>query len=131
MAFMARSQRPPRRLEAGRLRETITIRRQQDVPDGKGGFVRDWSEFATVRAEVISQSGREAVIANTLQGVSTYRITIRSRPSWRNGGGPQARDQVLWRGQELNIVAPPADPNGFGEALVFIADTSTPQGAAI
>ena len=123
---------PPRRLAAGRLREVITIRRQADVPDGKGGYIRDWVDFAKdIRAEVINQSGREAVIANTLQGVSTYRITIRSRPSWRSGGGPQASDQVLWRGQELNIVAPPADPNGFGEALVFVADTSTPQGAAI
>lgn len=124
--------RPPRRLEAGRLREVITIRRETDVPDGSGGYERSWVDFAKdIRAEVINQSGREAVIATTLQGVSTYRITIRSRPSWRNGGGPQASDQVLWRGLELNIVAPPADPNGFGEALVFIADTSAPQGATI
>jgi SPP1 family predicted phage head-tail adaptor len=116
-------------LAAGRLREKITIRRQADVPDGEGGFVRSWTDFATVWAEVWNQSGREAVIGATLTGVSTFRITIRMQPVWRNGGGPQAADQVLWRGLELNIIAPPADPTGRGEALMFMADTSAPQGA--
>lgn len=119
------------RLDPGRLRERITIRRGADVPDGRGGYTRSWTDLAKVWAEVINVSGREAVIGQTLTGVSSFRVTIRMQPAWRNGGdaAPQASDQVAWRGLELNIVAPPADPNGLGEAMMFIADTSAPQGA--
>lgn len=118
-------------LAAGRLRDRIVIRRLADVSDNKGGFTRSWTTIAECMAEVINLSGREAVIGSTLQGLSTYRITIRMSPAWLDGGdaAPRASDQVQWRGPELNIIAPPADPNGRREALVIMADTSVPQGA--
>jgi head-tail adaptor len=61
---------------AARMRNEITIRRSVDVPDGHGDFDTTWQEVSTVRVEVISQNGREAVISSALQGVSSYRITI-------------------------------------------------------
>jgi len=113
-------------LEAGRLRETIAIRRWDDTPTGKGGYTRAWQTvtgLGALRAEVIGISGRESVVANALQGIATYRITIRYREGIRAG------DQIKWRGQELNILAPPSDPTGRRELLQILADTSTPQGA--
>lgn len=111
-------------LAAGRLRQLITIRRLTDVSNGKGGYKRGWSTLAeNLRAEVISQSGRESVIANTLQGISTYKITIRHRE------GLKVNDQVIWNGQELNILAPPSDPTGKRQETLIFADTNTPQRA--
>lgn len=117
-------------LAAGRLRERISIRRKQDAQTAAGGQARSWVPrpgMTDVPAEILSQSGRESVIANTLQGIATYRITIR----WREG--IEASDQVLWKRKsgdvELNILAPPADPTGRREMLQILADTSAPQNA--
>lgn len=113
-------------LASGRLRERIEIRRLKDTKTRAGGQARTWTTLpgmACVPAEVIGISGREAVIAHSLQGVSTYRITIRYRR------GIKAKDQILWDGLELNIIAPPSDPKGRREELQIIADTSAPQGA--
>lgn len=111
-------------LQAGRLRDFISIRRPTDISDGKGAYRRGWQNIADrLPAEVIGQSGREAVIATTLQGTATYRITIRYRE------GLKANDQIIWRDQELNILAPPSDPDGRREQLQILADTSSPQKA--
>jgi SPP1 family predicted phage head-tail adaptor len=76
-----------------------------------------------VWAEVRSISGREAVIANTLQGVSTFQVTIRYRDDI------EASDQILWDARELNIVAPPEDRFGRKQWLTIVASTLAPQGA--
>lgn len=117
-------------LSAGRLRERIAIRRFTATPTGKGGQTRAWTTLAgmgDVPAEVLGQSGREAVISNTLKGTATYKITIRYR------AGIKADDQIIWTsngGLELNILAPPSDPRGNRRFLEILADTSSPQGAA-
>lgn len=119
-----------RKALASRLRDRITIRRAATVPDGRGGFSRAWSTVAKVRAEVVSQNGREAVIAGALQGVSSYRITIRRRTDLKAG------DQILFRragateAEELNIKAPPTDDPFLPQAATVIyADSDAPQGA--
>lgn len=111
-------------LTAGRLRNRITIRRATDTQTDAGGLSRTWSTLVrNLPAEVLGQSGREAVIGNTLQGIATFRITIRPRSDIRIG------DQILWDGLELNIISPPSDPTGRREMMDFLADTSAPQGA--
>lgn len=113
-------------LPAGRLRNRITIRRATDTPTAAGGQSRSWSTLvAGLPAEVLGQYGRESVIANTLQGISTFRITIRPRSDIRIG------DQVIWGTRELNIISPPSDPTGRGEMMDFLADTSAPQQAGV
>ncbi len=111
----------------GRLRERITVRRLSDVSDGKGGYARAWTTVAaSLPAEVLGQSGREAVIANTLQGTATYKITVRHRTDLR------ANDQIIWLtggDLELNILAPPVDPWGSRQETQIFADTSAPQEA--
>jgi head-tail adaptor len=120
-------------LAAGRLRDRITVKRLTDTPTGRGGFTRAWATVAgmsRMAAEVISISGREAVIANTLHGDATYRITIRWRPLDQQ---PRTGDQIVWHAAggdvELNVKAPPSDRYGRREELQIIADTSAPQNA--
>lgn len=120
-------------LAAGRLRERITVRRLTDTPTGKGGSTRGWAAvggMSRISAEVIGQSGREAVIANTLQGIATYQVVIRWRPL---GSQPKVNDQVIWHAAggdvELNVLAPPVDRFGDKTQLQIFADTSAPQGA--
>jgi SPP1 family predicted phage head-tail adaptor len=118
--------RAPVAFEAGRLRERITVRRFTSTRTIAGGQVKAWATvpgMESIPAEVLGGGSSEAVLANRLEGTATYRITIR----WREG--IQARDQVLWRGLELNVLGPPQDPTGRREILQIIADTSARQGA--
>jgi len=109
---------------AGRLREKITIRREGLIPDNKGGFTRGWTSVATdIPAEVISQGGREALVASALQGIESYKITIRKRDNIL------ASDQVLWGDKELNIRSSAPDYQNRRDATVIFADTGSPQGA--
>lgn len=110
--------------DPGRMRERITIRRQANVKNARGGLTRSWTTLAdNLSAEVVSIDGREAVIGQVLQGLSTYQITIRYR------GDLKASDQVLWNGLELNIIAPPADRLGTRHWLTIHASTLAAQGA--
>ncbi|HWT12295.1 MAG TPA: phage head closure protein [Allosphingosinicella sp.] len=120
-------------MRAGRLRDRVTLRRQTNIETGKGGYTQAWTTVVgmeRIHAEVIGQSGRESVIASTLQGVATYQINIRFRSGET---APQAKDQIIWHAPggdvELNVIAPPVDRYGTRVELQIFADTSTPQGA--
>jgi SPP1 family predicted phage head-tail adaptor len=105
---------------AGRLRTPILIRRATEVQNAKGGYDTTWATIASCRADVEGLDGREVMLAQALQGVSSYRITIR----WCSG--IKARDQVqLPDGTELNIAGPPADPDGRRRWLTILADTGS------
>lgn len=109
-------------LAAGRLRNKVTIRRRVVADDGHGAQVTTWSDLASVFAEVINQSGREAVLTGTLTGVSTFRVTMR----WRSD--VTTADQLrLSDGGDLNIRSA-EDPDGRREALVIYADTAAVEG---
>ena len=108
-------------LSPGRLRDRIDIRRATLTKKPKGGgYDRSWSTLDTVWAEVIGVNGREAVIAQALQGVSAYRITIRYREDVTDA------DQIVHRGRELNIRSV-SDPDGTREQLLILADTGSVQ----
>jgi SPP1 family predicted phage head-tail adaptor len=110
-------------MPSARFRHRITLRRYSNVPDGKGGYTRSWSTLhADLPAEVVSLSGREAIIANALQGISNFRITT------RYVAGIQENDQVLYDGRELNIHNA-EDPTGRRKELVIVCSTEAPQGA--
>ncbi|SNS53269.1 head-tail adaptor [Sphingomonas laterariae] len=66
-------------LAAGRLKHPVEVWRYADIakPNGRPGYDRIWSLLRTVPAEVIGQSGREAVIDRSLTGITVYRLTIR------------------------------------------------------
>jgi SPP1 family predicted phage head-tail adaptor len=107
-------------MRAGRLRERITIKRHSKVSDGKGAWTWGWSPIATgIPAEVLHQSGKEAVLNASMQGVTVYRITVRFRED------VSRNDQVIWRGQELNIRD--LAPNPKLTILEITADTESPH----
>jgi SPP1 family predicted phage head-tail adaptor len=114
------------RLLAGQLRHKIKIKRATQTPDGKGGFDTTWPTIAEPYAEVLGQDGREAVIAQNLQGVSAYRIRIRYRSNL-----PRQDDQIeaagsAFGGRTVNIRSV-SDPSGDREQLVILADTASAQ----
>lgn len=105
---------------AGMLRHQVQIRRAAQVQNAKGGYDTAWSTIASCRARVDGLDGREAMFGQALQGVSSYRLTIRFRT------GIKASDQVILPdGTELNITAPPSDPDGRQRWLTILADTAS------
>jgi head-tail adaptor len=108
---------------AGRLRERITIRRRVETKNDGGGLDLTWSDLATdIAAEVICLDGREALIDNVLQGISSFRLTVRFRRDVK------VSDQILWRDRELNIRSA-EDRTGTREWLTIMATNEAPQGA--
>ena len=107
-------------LAAGRLRHRITIRRQTRTAKPKGGFETVWNDVADIWAEVIGLNGREAVIGQALQGISTFRVTIRWRTDLSDA------DQLRHGALDLNIRSI-TDPDGRREQLQIIADTGSVQ----
>ena len=107
-------------IAAGRLRQLVELRRKSEAPDGSGGRTTSWSTVATIPAEAISQNGREAVLAGTLAGVSSWKVTMR----WRED--ISTVDQLRLDGRDLNIRSV-EDPDGRRAQLVIFADTGSAQ----
>lgn len=109
--------------DAGRLRGRITIRRRVETKNDGGGLDLAWSNLATnLSAEVLSLDGREALIGNVLQGVSSYQITVRFRTDLLPS------DQVKWGTKELNIRSA-EDRLGTRQWTTIHATNEAPQGA--
>jgi len=112
-------------ITAGKLRDKVRIRRQVNTKTATGGLARSWETVTEEWAEVRSINGREAIIGNTLQGVSTFQLTIRYRSDIKTS------DQVVWLtsgDRELNIHTA-EDRDGRKKFTVIIASTLAPQGA--
>lgn len=123
-------------LRAGDLRQRLTIRRVNEVPNGKGGFTEDWGDVATIFAQVIGLDGptprpasRETVVNQSLEAIAVYQVRIRWRPD------VYASDQLRPKGscfgfddngkkRDVNIRSI-NDPDGRREQLVIVADTSS------
>jgi SPP1 family predicted phage head-tail adaptor len=106
------------RISAGNLRERLTI--QINSPTRAGaGWDDNWTDFATVYAEVLPINGGEAFGRGIERQTQFYRITIR----WRANITPQHR--LVWRGQLLNIRTC-ADPDNRRQALLITAESGVP-----
>ncbi len=106
---------------AGKLRHTVEIRRQTKAKDARGQYTSDWATIGTARASVVGLAGREAAIAQALQGISAFRITIRFRADLL-----QSDQLKLKNGMELNIKSI-GDPDGLGRWLTILADNESVQ----
>lgn len=113
---------PP--LLTGQRNHRIEIKRSAKISDGKGGWTTGWATIATPWAEVQGQDGREALVGQALQGISTYRIRI----AWR-ADAPKPADQIRYGDLDLNIRSV-SDPNGDRQQLVIFADTGSAQPTA-
>ena len=86
-------------ITAGMLREPLTIQRKVAVSDGMGGQAIQWIDLATIKAQVVPLSGREAVQAMQLQASITHRVYMRYRADLTPA------DRIVMRGQPLQIRA--------------------------
>lgn len=107
-------------LSRGRLRSRVSIMRAIIVINRGEPTSTGWDAVATIWAEVIGQNGREALIAQALQGISVYRVTI----DFRTDIGPA--DQLRYGAIDLNIRSI-VDPDDRHEQLVILADTDGAQ----
>lgn len=101
------NRRPSRTKTVGALRHRVTIQALTRADDGFGGRDNEaWVDVATVWADVVPVSGREAARNGGVQANATFRVTIR----WRAGVAPKQRLVWVTNGNKvLNIVsAPPA-----------------------
>ncbi len=105
---------------ASRMRHRITVNRSVEVSDGRGGYDDEWQPIATLYAEVTSLASREALIAQAMQGVSSYKIVV------RYGADVRVSDQILHDGKTLNVRSAD-DPDGKRVALLILADTANAQ----
>ena len=86
-------------INAGRLRERVTIQRQVATPDGAGGQTRSWETVAEVRAEVLPRRGTAEAMTETLQGVQEYQMVIRFRRDI------EIDDRIVWNGKTHRVLA--------------------------
>jgi len=92
-------------IEAGKLRERITIQERNLVDNGRGGRKRpdggpEWIDTAKgIRAEIIPLRGDEALSNSVVRSTQLYRVTIRARPD------VTASSSLDWDGTKLNIKA--------------------------
>jgi len=64
---------------AGRLNRRVTIKSRTETSDSQGGYTTTWSTLASVWAEIVPISAREAFHRQGLQPGTTHRFKIRYR----------------------------------------------------
>lgn len=85
-------------MRAGRLDREITIQQRTDSRSGTGASNPTWSTFATTRAQVTHEGGRES--AGAVLERATGEVTFRIR--WRSGVNPTMR--IVWESRHYDIV---------------------------
>lgn len=107
---------------ANDLRHRVTIRRSTDVQTDTGDYQTVWQTVSRPFAFVEGLNGRESILGKTLQGVNSYRITIRYR------AGILDSDQIeLQDGSKLNITSL-IDPDGQRRWSVILAESGSARG---
>lgn len=117
------------RRRRGALRERLHFQQRSDGNDGMGSTIPGAGPFATVytvAAGLTPRTGGETVTAARLSGRQPYIVLIR----W-------ARHMLdvttAWRlvdarnpNRVLNVISPPADPDGSNHWLEFLAEEGRP-----
>lgn len=106
-------------MDAGRLRYVIEIQDYTEAQDSNGDDVRDYSTFATVRADIVSGRGRELFLAQ--QQFAEAEAII----STRYLAGVSERMRVYHAQEDKYYDILNASPGGRGrlEDLVLICKT--------
>lgn len=92
-------------MPAGLFRQRVTIQVPNLTPDGRGGGVYNWSDVATVWAEIKTYSAsdfrnREQFQESQLRAKNEFLITMRYTPDTIT-----TAMRVLWNGMDLEILA--------------------------
>lgn len=67
-------------MQAGRLRDRVTLQVRTKTKNALGEEVLDWVDFATVWAEVTPIRGQEYFAAGQMQRSADVRLRMRARP---------------------------------------------------
>lgn len=101
-------------MEAGKLRERVTIEGVTRVPNGQGGFTKGWGTIAErVPASIIMLSGDEALRLGVERSRASYRVVMRKR------GGLTTNNKLLWNGESLDIRSVGPDPRDRSALLLM------------
>lgn len=104
-------------MQAGRLRERVTIQRQSVTRDDYGGEVIAWVNVKTVWASILPRSSAERFISGSAQELSKISHTVRVR--YRSGITPKMR--LAW-GSRVLYVETITDPDGRRRELVLMCE---------
>lgn len=104
---------------SSRLKDRVTLQASTKTPNGQGGYNQGWTTVVDdLPAEVVNASGREAIIAGALQGVSGWQVTIRYRT------GVTVGHRLLFEGLSLNIQSCGPHPRyAKREALLLLCES--------
>ncbi len=83
---------------AGRLRDRVTIERQDAGRDALGGANGGWSEVRSAWAAVVPGQTGAPVRAGARDALPNWLVTIRAE-----GAVPMLGDHVLWKGRRLRV----------------------------
>jgi SPP1 family predicted phage head-tail adaptor len=74
-------------MNAGELRQKLTIQTLTRTPDGYGGYTKAWNDFATTWAKIQPLRGDERYKAQQVMNTVSHKITLR----YLDGIKPQMR----------------------------------------
>lgn len=86
-------------IDAGRLRERVTVQQASATRNSLGESVLSWADWQTVWASVEGVSAREALAAGQQETTITHKVRLR----YLSGLTQQMR--FSWRSRTLNIVS--------------------------
>lgn len=103
-------------IDAGRLRERITVQRLVTGSDGYGNERTGWADLLSCWADVRETLGKERVEAGRVEAANTATIRIRASTASR---GITAADKIIARGQPWNIrsIVPVGNDNAMLDIL--------------
>jgi SPP1 family predicted phage head-tail adaptor len=99
-------------MQAGRLRDRITILIPVSQRQPSGQIIETWTEGPSIWAEVKGVSGREKMMSGAESAIATVRLWVR----FRRDITATSRIKVLsgaFRGAILNVVSPPIPDSGM------------------
>lgn len=85
-------------MDAGRLRERVTLEQAVLTPLGGGSFARSYAVLAVAWAAVTPLPGAEDSIADRRIDRARYRVEVRARE------GVREAERILWKGRVLRVV---------------------------
>jgi SPP1 family predicted phage head-tail adaptor len=100
----------------GSMREVLTLQSNiEQTSSGTGRRTPNWQTYATVPAEYLQPSGGTEQFAQTAVVAELGpRFRIRYRDDVR------AKHRALWRGQTLQILAPPVPVTTVGNRFLLL-----------
>lgn len=106
-------------MNAGALRQRVTLRTNAQTPDGGGGYTETHTDITGIPAEIEPLEGHEQMIAMQTGMQRPHRITLRYRAEMTGA-------QTLVYGTRTFDIKSIVDPEERHASLVILADEVIP-----